>query len=143
MKCQFPEHVIPLKEIPRRKENKFTSRMSQIGFVVALCLTRSALAASQNPPGAAPDHSHQYRAWPRRCSSRSPAGALRGRAGRQNAYHHRTSRAYPQERTLVRRCRSRHGYQAVACRNATMRKPRLGPAPTARRGKKALNRNAS
>jgi hypothetical protein len=26
MKCQFPEHVAPLREIPRRKENKFTSR---------------------------------------------------------------------------------------------------------------------
>lgn len=54
MKCQFLERLAPLKEIPRRKENKFTSRMSQIGFFMALCLAQSALAAAQNPPGAAP-----------------------------------------------------------------------------------------
>src|SRR5580704_18900178 len=54
MKCQFPERVTPLKKIPQRKENEFTSRMSQIGFVVALCLTQSALAAAQNPFGAPP-----------------------------------------------------------------------------------------
>ena len=58
----------------------------------------------------------------RPCGSRNPLGAVRGRAGRQNAYHHRTSRAYPQQWTLVGQRRSRHGHPAVACRYTTMRK---------------------
>jgi hypothetical protein len=48
------ERLAPSKEIPRRKQNECTSRMSRIGLVIALCLTQSALAAPQNVPGAAP-----------------------------------------------------------------------------------------
>jgi tannase/feruloyl esterase len=50
MKDQF----LPLREIPRQEQNKFARRISRIGFVITLCLTESALAAAQNPPGAPP-----------------------------------------------------------------------------------------
>jgi hypothetical protein len=46
MKRRFLERFAPLKEIPRPEQNKFTSRMSQIGFVIVLCLTESALVAA-------------------------------------------------------------------------------------------------
>jgi Tannase and feruloyl esterase len=52
MKRHFLERLAPLKEILRPEQNKFTSRMSRIGFVIALCLTESALAAAQNAPSA-------------------------------------------------------------------------------------------
>ena len=52
MKRQFLEWLTRLNAIPRQEENKFSSRMIRIGFVVALCLAQSALAAPQNVPGA-------------------------------------------------------------------------------------------
>ena len=54
MKHHVLERFAPLKEIPRPEQNKFTSPMRRIGFVIALCLTESALAAAQNPPGVPP-----------------------------------------------------------------------------------------
>jgi len=52
MTDQFLERFAPLREIPRQEQNKFARRISRIGFVITLCLTESALAAAQNPPGA-------------------------------------------------------------------------------------------
>jgi hypothetical protein len=54
MKGQFLERFAPLREIPRQEQNKFARRISRIGFIITLCLTESALAAAQNPPGAPP-----------------------------------------------------------------------------------------
>jgi hypothetical protein len=54
MKDQFLERFAPLREIPRQEQNKFARRINRIGFVITLCLTESALAAAQNPPGAPP-----------------------------------------------------------------------------------------
>ena len=54
MKCHILERLAPLNEISRPQQSKFTSRMRRIGFVTALCLTESALAAAQNPPSAPP-----------------------------------------------------------------------------------------
>jgi hypothetical protein len=55
MKTYFLGRFAPLREIPSQEQNKFSWRMSRIGFVMALCLTQSALAAPQNPPPAPPD----------------------------------------------------------------------------------------
>ncbi len=55
MKTYFLERFVPLREIPCQEQNKFSWRMSRIGFVMALCLTQSALAEAQNPPPAPPD----------------------------------------------------------------------------------------
>jgi Tannase and feruloyl esterase len=54
MKGQFLERFAPLREILGQEQNKFARRISRIGFVITLCLTESALAAAQNPPGAPP-----------------------------------------------------------------------------------------
>jgi len=54
MKGHILEQLAPLKEVLRPQQNKFTSRMSRIGFVIAFCLTESALAAAQNPPSGPP-----------------------------------------------------------------------------------------
>lgn len=48
MKCHILEQLAPLKEILRPQQNKFTSRMSRIGFVIAFCLIEPGLAAAQS-----------------------------------------------------------------------------------------------
>lgn len=40
MKRHSLQWLTLLKGIPRQEENKFTSRMSRIGFVLALCLAQ-------------------------------------------------------------------------------------------------------
>jgi len=55
MKRHFLERFVPLREILRPEQNKFASRISRIGFLIALCLTHSALAAPQKLPAAPPD----------------------------------------------------------------------------------------
>jgi feruloyl esterase len=54
MKRHFLERFVPLREILRPEQSKFALRTGRIGFLVALCLTQSALAAPQNPPAALP-----------------------------------------------------------------------------------------
>jgi hypothetical protein len=54
MKHHFLERLALLKETPPPGQNNSTSRITRIGFVMALCLTQLALAAPQNVPGAPP-----------------------------------------------------------------------------------------
>jgi Tannase and feruloyl esterase len=54
MKGQFLERFGSSREILRQEQSKFARRIWQIGFVLTLCLTGSALAAAQSPPGAPP-----------------------------------------------------------------------------------------
>jgi hypothetical protein len=54
MKDQFLERFASLREILRQEQSKFARRMWRIGFLLTLCLTGSALAAAQGPPGAPP-----------------------------------------------------------------------------------------
>jgi len=54
MKDQFLERFASLREILRQEQSKFARRMWRIGFLLTLCLTGSALAAAQGPPGASP-----------------------------------------------------------------------------------------
>jgi hypothetical protein len=59
MKRHFLDLLARLRESPRPEENKLTSRMCAIGFVLALCMTESALAAAQNPASAPPSPDEQ------------------------------------------------------------------------------------
>ena len=76
MKRHFLRRLATLKEIPCSERNKFTSRMSRIGFVIALCLTEPILSAAQNSPGAPAGPGRVYP----RCG---PAPSRRTRVARQ------------------------------------------------------------
>jgi hypothetical protein len=55
MKDQFLERFASLREILRQEQSKFAWRICRIGFILTLCLTGSALAAAQSPPGEPPE----------------------------------------------------------------------------------------